>query len=172
MGIGVKDVNQHEFINRLAAFLKRSGKMKLPDWTDIVKTGPYKELAPYSEDWFYIRAAALCRRMYMRAPLGVGTVKRVYGGNQRNGTAPSHFCKASGGVARKIFQALEGVKMVEKSTSRKGRVLTGRGRQHCDIIAAQSYRRSKGKIRKKKKFVPKKAAKGGPKAKAGKPVKK
>ncbi|ESO85078.1 hypothetical protein LOTGIDRAFT_235941 [Lottia gigantea] len=170
MGIGVKDVNQHDFINRLAAFLKRSGKMKLPDWMDIVKTGPYKELAPYSEDWFYIRAAALCRRMYMRAPLGVGTVKRVYGGNQRNGTAPSHFSQASGGVARKIFQSLEGVKMVEKSSSRKGRILTARGRQHCDIIAAQAYRKAKGKIRKRKRVLPKKGV--SKKAKGSKPVKK
>lgn len=30
--------------------------MELPDWTDIVKTGRLKELAPYDPDWYYIRA--------------------------------------------------------------------------------------------------------------------
>lgn len=30
--------------------------MELPDWTDIVKTGVLKELAPYDPDWYYIRA--------------------------------------------------------------------------------------------------------------------
>ena len=35
--------------------LVRSGKVKVPEWTDVVKLGIYKELAPYSEDWFYIR---------------------------------------------------------------------------------------------------------------------
>ena len=30
--------------------------MKVPDWTIIVKLGRFKELAPYDEDWYYIRA--------------------------------------------------------------------------------------------------------------------
>ena len=29
--------------------------MKVPDWVDIVKLGKNKELAPYDEDWYYIR---------------------------------------------------------------------------------------------------------------------
>ena len=33
--------------------------MKIPDWVDIVKLGIFKELAPYDEDWFYIRAGKL-----------------------------------------------------------------------------------------------------------------
>lgn len=31
-------------------------QMELPEWTDIVKTGVLKELAPYDPDWYYIRA--------------------------------------------------------------------------------------------------------------------
>ena len=35
----MKDVNQQEFIMALAAFLKQSsGKMKVPEWVDLVKT--------------------------------------------------------------------------------------------------------------------------------------
>ena len=29
----------------------RSGKVKLPEWVDLVKTNVAKELAPYDEDW-------------------------------------------------------------------------------------------------------------------------
>lgn len=34
----------------------RSGKLKVPDWVDLVKLGKHKELAPCDENWFYIRA--------------------------------------------------------------------------------------------------------------------
>ena len=54
--------------------------MKVPEWTDIVKTAKFKELAPYDEDWFYIRCASIARHVYIRAPVGVGAVARIYGG--------------------------------------------------------------------------------------------
>ena len=34
-----------------ALFNYRSGKVKLPEWVDLVKTNVAKELAPYDEDW-------------------------------------------------------------------------------------------------------------------------
>ena len=54
-GVTVKDVNPHVFIQHYAAYLKRTGKLEIPKWVDIVKTGTYKELAPYDPDWFYVR---------------------------------------------------------------------------------------------------------------------
>ena len=33
-------------------------QIQLPSWVDIVKTGAFKELAPYDPDWYYIRAGA------------------------------------------------------------------------------------------------------------------
>lgn len=44
------------FITAYASHLKRSGKIDVPIWADIVKTGSYKELGPYDPDWFYVRA--------------------------------------------------------------------------------------------------------------------
>lgn len=32
-----------------------SGKLEVPVWVDTVKTGAFKELAPYDPDWFYVR---------------------------------------------------------------------------------------------------------------------
>lgn len=46
------------FIAAYASHLKRSGKLEVPTWVDIVKTGHFKELAPYDPDWYYIRAGA------------------------------------------------------------------------------------------------------------------
>lgn len=40
----------------LILLLSLAGKMELPTWVDLVKTGAFKELAPYDETWFYTRA--------------------------------------------------------------------------------------------------------------------
>ena len=61
--------------------------------------------------------ASVARHLYMRSPVGIGAVTRIYGGRQNNGTAPSHFCKGSRSIARKSLQALEGLKWVEKDPS-------------------------------------------------------
>ncbi|XP_076338722.1 small ribosomal subunit protein eS19-like isoform X2 [Tachypleus tridentatus] len=134
--ISVKDVDQHEFVQAFAAFLKKSGKLRIPDWVDLVKTGIYKELAPYDEDWFYVRCASVARHLYLRAPVGVGALTKIYGGRHRRGTAPAHFCRGSSSIARKALQALEQLKMVEKDDN-GGRRLTSQGRRDLDRIAAQ-----------------------------------
>ncbi len=50
------------FISAYANHLKRSGKLEVPTWVDIVKTGHYKELAPYDPDWYYVRAGSFCSK--------------------------------------------------------------------------------------------------------------
>ena len=52
----------------------------MPEWVDIVKTNVAKELAPYDEDWYYTRLASMARHIYVRSPIGVGTVCKMYGG--------------------------------------------------------------------------------------------
>ena len=37
-------------------FLIRGGKLKVPEWVDLVKTAKSRELAPYDPDWYFIRA--------------------------------------------------------------------------------------------------------------------
>ena len=43
-------------------WISRGGKLKVPEWVDLVKTAKRKELAPYDPDWYYIRAGngAVC----------------------------------------------------------------------------------------------------------------
>merc|ERR1712025_1502327 len=133
--ICVKDVDQQEFVVAFAAFLKKSGKIKVPAWADQVKTATYKQLSPYNKDWYYIRCASLARHLYMRGNAGVGAFRKVYGGSKDNGCAPSHFHVANGNIIRKCLQSLEQVKMVKKSDFR-GRVITPTGRRDMDRVAA------------------------------------
>lgn len=53
---GIDKCSAEDFIKAYSAHLKRSGKLEIPTWVDIVKTGAQKELAPYDPDWFYVRA--------------------------------------------------------------------------------------------------------------------
>ncbi|KAL2499884.1 40S ribosomal protein S19-3 [Abeliophyllum distichum] len=132
----VKDVSPHEFVKAYAAHLKRSGKMELPEWTDIVKTGVLKELAPYDPDWYYIRAASMARKIYLRGGLGVGAFRRIYGGSKRNGSRPPHFCKSSGSVARHVLQQLQTMNIIDMDT-RGGRKITSSGRRDLDQVAGR-----------------------------------
>ncbi|KAK3876975.1 hypothetical protein Pcinc_018264 [Petrolisthes cinctipes] len=142
--VSVKDVNQQAFTKAFAEFLKKSGKVRVPEWADLVKTAKYKELAPYDDDWYYTRVAAVARHIYMRSPVGVGAVTKIFGARQSRGTAPSHFCRSSGAVARKAMQTLESLKLIEKAPN-GGRRLTSQGHRDLDRIAAQMKATSKTK---------------------------
>merc|ERR1712107_864908 len=122
--VGVKDVDQQKFTVALAAFLKKSGKVKLPEWVDIVKTNVSKGLA------------SMARHIYIRSPVGVSTVCKIYGVRRNNGSAPSHWRAGSGTIARKALQTLESLKLVEKDPN-GGRRLSSQGRRDLDRIAAQ-----------------------------------
>ncbi|CAB4061301.1 RP-S19e [Lepeophtheirus salmonis] len=138
VSVSVKDVDQQVFVKALAAFFKKSGKVKLPDYVDYVKTNIAKELAPYDEDWFYIRCASVVRHIYIRSPIGVSTVRKIYGVRKNNGSCPSHWSRGSGTVARDALQTLEELKLVRKENG--GRVLTSQGRKDLDRIASQIKR--------------------------------
>jgi len=144
--VTLKDVDQHKFVVAFAAFLKKTGKLSVPEWVDIVKTAKFKELAPYDPDWFYTRCASIIRHIYLRAPVGIGTITKIYGGRKRNGVRPSHYCRSSGSVARKALQALEKLKLVEKDADSGGRRITSQGRRDVDRIAAQVKQARKKKL--------------------------
>uniref|UniRef100_A0A9J2PDM1 40S ribosomal protein S19S n=1 Tax=Ascaris lumbricoides TaxID=6252 RepID=A0A9J2PDM1_ASCLU len=139
----VKDVDQHEIVRQIAGFLKKSGKVKVPEWSDLVKLGITKELAPVDSDWYYVRTASVARRLYIRSPTGVGALRRVYGSNKRRGVTPNHFARASGSVIRKALQTLEAIKWVEKHPDGNGRILTKQGRKDLDRIASQMRQNTK-----------------------------
>lgn len=54
-------------------------QIELPNWADVVKTGVYKELAPYDPDWYFVRCASIARKLYLKGGIGVGKFKKIYG---------------------------------------------------------------------------------------------
>eukprot|EP01105_Mastigella_eilhardi_P005701 TRINITY_DN1735_c0_g1_i1.p2 TRINITY_DN1735_c0_g1~~TRINITY_DN1735_c0_g1_i1.p2 ORF type:complete len:187 (-),score=59.86 TRINITY_DN1735_c0_g1_i1:104-664(-) len=133
----LKDVAPHDFVMAYAKYLKKAGKVELPKWVDLVKTGISKELAPSDPDWYYIRAAAVARRIYLRNGTGVGALRKIYGTKKNNGCMPGHFTIASGSVLRSVVQQLEALKVVEKDPSGHGRRISSSGRRDLDRIASQ-----------------------------------
>merc|ERR1712002_660869 len=132
-----------------------------PDYVSLVKTGKYKELPPCDPNWFFTRVASVARHIYFRSPVGVGALTKVFGGRERRGVKPSHFCTGSGSIARRALQTLEALKYVEKSAD-GGRVLTSIGQRNLDRIAAQIFQKkgiAKKAGGKKKSVLLKKAGK-------------
>nr|AGH70204.1 40S ribosomal protein S19 [Placozoa sp. H4] len=136
-GATVKDVNPHDFVKAFAAFLKKSGKLNIPDHVDLAKTNISKELAPYDPDWYYIRAAAVARRIYLQGGQGVGRIRRKYGASKRRGSRPCHYSPGIGGVTRAVLRSLEGMKIIQKVADANGRYITSTGQRDLDRIAAQ-----------------------------------
>jgi small subunit ribosomal protein S19e len=117
-GICVRDVSSTEFIKSYAEHLKNSDKFDLPVWADTVKTGVHKELAPYGDDWYYIRAASIARKVYLRPGIGVGQLQKWYGGAYRRGARRSHF--RGPGYHPPVLIQREEMKVVEKVSEDAG----------------------------------------------------
>jgi len=131
---GVRDVSAEAFIAAYASHLKRSGKLEVPTWVDLVKTGSFKELAPYDPDWYYIRAAAIARHIYLRKDVGVGALTKLHGGRNRRGNRPSHHKDCASSVQRKICQSLQKIGVLEISDNGGSRI-TQDGQRDLDRIA-------------------------------------
>ncbi|KAF8608579.1 putative ribosomal protein S19 [Ceratobasidium sp. AG-I] len=131
---GVRDISADDFITAYASHLKRSGKLEVPIWVDLVKTGSYKELAPYDPDWYYVRAAAVARHIYLRKHVGIGSLAKLHGGRNRRGNRPSHHGDASTNVQRKVCQSLEKIGVLELAPD-GGRRISQDGMRDLDRIA-------------------------------------
>jgi small subunit ribosomal protein S19e len=138
-GICVRDVSARAFIQAYADHLKNSDKFELPVWADTVKTAVFKELAPYGDDWYYIRAASIARKVYLQPGIGVGQLQRWYGGSYHKGTRTEHFRKASRGIIRSVLLQLEEMKVTEKLEN-GGRQISRVGQQDLDRIAGSVFR--------------------------------
>lgn len=92
------------------------------------------------KDWFYVRAAAVARHVYMRKTVGVGRLRKTHGTAKNRGVRPSRHVDASGSVDRKIFQALEKIGVLEQDEDKGGRRITQSGQRDLDrTLLLQSY---------------------------------
>lgn len=114
--------------------LKEFEHVQPPVWASFVKTGVHKERAPAQDDWWYIRCAAVLRKVAMQGPIGTSKLRVHFGGRKNRGHKPDAFRKGSGSVIRNALQQLEAaglVKQVEVGV-RKGRVVTPQGESLLD----------------------------------------
>ncbi len=135
--IRVYDVEPNQFIRTAAEELESSvDEVATPDWAAFVKTGVHKERRPQQDNWWYIRSAALLRRLYTDGPTGVRRLRTLYGGVKNRGHKPEHHRKASGKVLRVALQQLEEAGLV-KTEEGEGRKITGNGQKFLDAVAKQ-----------------------------------
>jgi small subunit ribosomal protein S19e len=132
----VRDVQAEAFIKAYAAHMKRSSKINPPEWTDMVKTATWKDTGPIEMDWYFTRAAAIARKIYLK-PSGLGQLLRSFGGGARRGTRTNKTRKASGSVIRHALKELERAGVVAKGEN-GGRILTSKGQKDMDLIAVQA----------------------------------
>ena len=129
----VFDIPADLLLAKVADELKNESVIKAPEWAEFVKTGVHKEMPPENPDWWYVRSAAVLRRIYVDGPIGVERMRSDYGGVQDRGSKPSHFRKGSGSIARKVMQQLEAAGYLEKVTG--GRNVSAKGRKFLDGVA-------------------------------------
>ena len=123
-----------KLIERVAEYLKANQLVKPPPWAMFVKTGVHKERPPTNPDWWYVRAAAVLRKLYVKGPMGVSRLRKHYGGRHRRGTHPPHFARGSGAIIRKVLQQLEQANLVMK-VDKKGRMVSPQGRKLLEQAA-------------------------------------
>jgi len=130
----VYDVPAEPIIKKMADKLKNEFKIEPPEWSKWVKTGIHKERPPENEDWWYIRAASILRRIYIKGPIGISRLRNMYGGRRDRRAKPYRHVKGSGSIIRKALQQLENVGLVEKVEG-SGRKITSKGRSFVDNTA-------------------------------------
>jgi small subunit ribosomal protein S19e len=131
------DVPASRLIERLARHLRENvDAVTPPSWAIAAKTGSHVEKQPQEPDWWYIRCAAILRKIYVHGPVGIEKLRAEYGGGKRHGSMPQHASKAGGSVVRKALQQLEVAGLVETSKP-DGRRVTKDGRKLLQELAEE-----------------------------------
>jgi len=133
--VTVYDVIANDLIEAAAEHLENEvEEVDQPEWSYFVKTAVNKERNPQQENWWYIRSAAVLRKVYMDGPVGVEKLRSAFGSRMRNGTRTEHFYKASGKIIRTILQQLGEAGLVELVEG-EGRKITPEAQSLMDNLA-------------------------------------
>ncbi|MEM2088407.1 MAG: 30S ribosomal protein S19e [Thermoproteota archaeon] len=137
--VHVKAVPADELIERLAEHLRENFKeVEAPQWALFVKTGSHKQRPPDRLDWWYLRAASILRKLYVKGPIGVSKLRKIYGGRKKYPMRRAHKVKAGGAIIRHILQQLEAAGLITKSN--RGRWLTPKGVSLLDKLSLEIVR--------------------------------
>ncbi|MCX6711588.1 MAG: 30S ribosomal protein S19e [Candidatus Woesearchaeota archaeon] len=131
----IYDVSAEKLIKKAAEELKKD--IKMPQWAKFVKTGAGKERPPIENDWWYMRAASILRKIYINGPIGVEKLRKKYSSKKNMGHKPERVYPGSGKIIRTILQDLEKsgyIKFAEKKVH-KGRIITPKGKKFLDSLS-------------------------------------
>jgi len=131
----IYNANTQELIKKAAGALKE--KIKAPEWSIFVKTGMSRERPPVDRDWWYMRAASVLRKIYLKGPIGTNKLRVKYGGRKNRGYKPERTYVGSGKIIRVILQQLEQIEFIKKSEKgvHKGREITPKGKSFLDKLS-------------------------------------
>ena len=131
----VYDAIPDHLIRKVAEELRKRKEITPPAWAAFAKTGAHKEMPPEDPDWWYVRVAAVLRRVYVDGPLGVERMRSFYGGKKNRGSKPNAFRKGSGSILRKSLQQLEAAGLIVHDKT--GRKVSPAGMAFLDNIAQE-----------------------------------
>src|SRR3989338_5443776 len=119
-------------IKAVAGKMEKMKEFEPPAWAPFVKTGANKDRPPQQENWWFLRAASILRKTYIKKGIGVNRLKVEYGSRKNRGHKPEHMYTASGAVIRKMMQQLENAGFLEAKKNEKGnrtlkRIITAKG---------------------------------------------
>jgi len=123
----IKKVEADIVISNVKDRLTGLENIKPPEVASFVKSGVCCERPPQQPDFWYIRSAALLRKIYINGPVGVERLRNAFGGRKRRGHKPAHHRKAGGKFIRLMLQQLEKEGLVKKN--KRGREITGKGQK-------------------------------------------
>lgn len=143
----VYDIPADIFNPALAAAMADQEAVSMPDWGQFVKTAVDRERPPTQTDWWYLRTAAILRKVARNGPVGVTHLAQAFGGKKDNGVMPNTPGVASRHIIRTALQQLEEAGLVEKVPTREvetdegkvqlyaGRRITPAGQKLVDNVA-------------------------------------
>src|SRR5512136_390580 len=131
----VFDASADHLIRKVAEELRKRKEITPPAWASFAKTGAHKEMPPEDPDWWFVRVAAVLRRVYVDGPLGVERMRSFYGGKKNRGSKPNAFRKGSGSILRKSLQQLEAAGLVIHDKT--GRRMSPEGMRFLDNLSQE-----------------------------------
>ena len=143
--VNLLDVQANLFITKLADLFREKNLIKLPSYATsaLVKCSHSNELSPLDANWFFHKAAAVARQIYVSKSktLGVGSLRSVLGKKQRRWRLPCVTSRGGGKIIRDIVTQLRKLGYVENfattENSTLGLTLTGPGIAQLDKVAAR-----------------------------------
>ena len=142
-GFTLLDVPANKLIDQVASFLKEKNIIKIPKYAPLVKTSRANDCEPIDPDYFYYKAAAIIRKLYLTKSknIGVGSLRVMFSKKERRGSQPPKTFRAGGKIIREIIIQLKNADYIKNyggkdDETNSGLYLTKNGRSQLDKIAS------------------------------------